>query len=742
MMSSMQRRRKLLSCINSRIIRSFSSHNKHDNRIHDVIIIGGGPSGLFLSSLLSSYGINSHLLFDKRPKEELLKHPQAHFINLRSMEILKVEMPSVYDGIQREMPDVSEWEGFHFGGSVMGSSGRRLGRVVHPVKKPLRAGQSGSAILLPTNDKIQSSAADDESRDDDYISVCRPAHLAQNKFVSLLLNEAKQRHGGSGETNLRYGEEVIAIEEIDLESQSQPIISIKTSHGQTHQTRYLIAADGVHSFARRSFGIPMMGQNTMQNLINVHFRTNSHLSKMLMKDSDQAMLHFVYNSQLVGAFVCHDGRKGEWVLQIPFFPPYQTMDDFGIGKVREMVWAGLGMNSNEANECDLDVLSIRPWTMSSLVAQSYVNKSNNMVLVGDAAHAFPPAGGFGMNTGLQDSHNLAWRLALLLRSSNHHMASSVLTKYESDRKPIATQNAALSVRNYNRTLRIAKACYLDAQHPELLTTVLGSLSLLPLETRQGMFRRLVHVAMMPLASLTSLNSSLHANHIERNVQSILESGGSLPLVFPKYEIGFSYEHGAQSKKEDASNDTKGYYPRMRVGYRLPHIILEVWNSSISHARDGWSVLETTSHEAEDPSDSLFITLTDISSQLRKVLSYDTPVFTLLVLGALTASSLTSIRQAIDKVSNKMNTPLIMANILPEAPSDEDNVSENIITLIDSQRVIWKLMSEESSDTADNPCNAMVIVRPDGHISSVEFGEEGTISTAVEKIISKGLESAV
>jgi len=56
--------------------------------------------------------------------------------------------------------------------------------------------------------------------------------------------------------------------------------------------------------------------------------------------------------------------------------------------------------------------------MSSLVAQRYVNESNNMVLVGDAAHAFPPAGGFGMNSGLQDSHNLAWRLALLLRSSN------------------------------------------------------------------------------------------------------------------------------------------------------------------------------------------------------------------------------------------------------------------------------------------------------------------------------------
>ncbi|KAL7428840.1 hypothetical protein ACHAXM_001579, partial [Skeletonema potamos] len=533
------------------------------------------------------------------------------------------------------------------------------------------------------------------------------------------------------------------------ESESQPIISIQTSHGQVYQTRYLIAADGVHSFARKSFGIPMMGNRSMQNLMNIHFRTNPKLSNMLMEDSDQAMLHFVYNSHLIGAFVCHDGRRGEWVLQVPFFPPYQTMDDFSIDKVRDMVWAGLGVDRHEANECDFDVLSIRPWTMSSLVAQSYVNKSNNMILVGDAAHAFPPAGGFGMNTGLQDAHNLAWRLALVLRNrSNHSIANSILPQYESDRKPIATQNAALSVRNYNRTLRIAKACYLDAQHPALLTAMLGSppMSLLPLETRQDMFRRLVRVAMMPLSSLASLKSSLHANHIERNVRSILESGGSLPLVFPKYEIGFSYEHDtAQSKKEDASADTKGYYPRMKVGHRLPHVILEVSRSSFSYAHeDGWSVLETVSHPADTTPDSRFITLTDISSQLRRVFSYETPVFTLLVLGPLTASSLASMREAIDDVSNKLNTVLVLVNILSEFPSNEFN--ESVITLIDSKQVVWKRMLHDSSVRSDNPRNAMVIVRPDGHISSTEFLEEGEViaSTTVQKIISQGqgLDSAV
>ncbi len=45
-------------------------------------------------------------------------------------------------------------------------------------------------------------------------------------------------------------------------------------------------------------------------------------------------------------------------------------------------------------------------------------------LVGDAAHRFPPAGGFGMNTGIQDAHNLAWKLALALRSTGRQESGS------------------------------------------------------------------------------------------------------------------------------------------------------------------------------------------------------------------------------------------------------------------------------------------------------------------------------
>lgn len=85
----------------------------------------------------------------------------------------------------------------------------------------------------------------------------------------------------------------------------------------------------------------------------------------------------------------------------------------------------------------MKVNSINSWIMHAQVASRYGNiavdvdsNSNNnshitsrkryrptshgnVFLVGDAAHRFPPSGGFGMNTGIQDAHNLAWKLALV-----------------------------------------------------------------------------------------------------------------------------------------------------------------------------------------------------------------------------------------------------------------------------------------------------------------------------------------
>lgn len=76
-----------------------------------------------------------------------------------------------------------------------------------------------------------------------------------------------------------------------------------------------------------------------------------------------------------------------------------------------MMRSGLGVSANA--HVKLDILSVNSWQMQAEVAEKYSNEHMNAFLVGDAAHRFPPAGGFGMNSGLQDVHNLAWKLAMV-----------------------------------------------------------------------------------------------------------------------------------------------------------------------------------------------------------------------------------------------------------------------------------------------------------------------------------------
>ena len=65
-----------------------------------------------------------------------------------------------------------------------------------------------------------------------------------------------------------------------------------------------------------------------------------------------------------------------------------------------------------AGDVPIEVLGVMPWTMRAQVADVY--RAGDALLAGDAAHRFPPTGGLGLNTGMQDAHNLAWKLAAVL----------------------------------------------------------------------------------------------------------------------------------------------------------------------------------------------------------------------------------------------------------------------------------------------------------------------------------------
>jgi len=99
----------------------------------------------------------------------------------------------------------------------------------------------------------------------------------------------------------------------------------------------------------------------------------------------------------------------------------------------------------------VSVLGVSPWEASAIVADRY--RVGNVFLAGDAAHEMPPTGGFGLNTGVQDVHNLAWKIAAVLRGKADE---TLLDSYDAERQPfgrIITQNALANALSMGRHAR-------------------------------------------------------------------------------------------------------------------------------------------------------------------------------------------------------------------------------------------------------------------------------------------------
>ena len=650
-----------------------------------VLIVGGGPSGLFLAHLLRSYDV-PFLLIEAQTPEQRFKHPQAHFLNTRTMEILKHGLSycninnndnndspyskakntnDVYQKLREAMPPVEEWKSFRFGPDMIGtnSNGEEnlMAEVIHPVERPLMAEEdaNGRLVMGPMrkqgfkNDNVKTVNNNDFSiptNDHDGIPLSSESvgHLAQHTFCRILydalvettqttittpnrtLNSSQNNEDVQHDGNILYGQRATEFNWNEKTSRW----TVKTDQGEILQgIESIVAADGANSTIRRNLFsdmIPpilssddsdtsndptMIGTPVLQRLMNVHFTVSGDATVETIDKEDTteeqikippAMLYTVFHPDVLAMVVRHG--PGDYVLQIPYFTPYQTPEeDFTVDKVHKMVQSALGGRDN------FTIKSIRPWTMGSLVARKYYS-DNGVFLVGDAAHVFPPAGGFGMNTGLQDVYSLAWRLASSFRQQQQeeqqeqqqsqqkeqsnddeatttstydpsfpHLLSTVGRMYERERQPVARRNAALSVRNYRRVLNVMRSCYLDDRHPALLIQALNATaSFVPLKIRRNTFRALLRTALSPLSQLQTSPNGIYARKIKANLRSLLGSGQGLPLLFPKHELDFSYRHESikdegekVNAEEDWSKDSVASSPRLAVGALFPHVVASV-----------------------------------------------------------------------------------------------------------------------------------------------------------------------
>ena len=713
-----------------------------------VAIVGGGPSGLLLSNLLSIYRVPS-VLVDGQSVEQRCSHPQAHFLNSRTMEILRHQVPRVYDRlVHREMTPVHQWKHFQFGYNMLPET--QLARVDHPVDRPLVANRDANGTLVVEKDVDATNSHQCNTEDQGRpLSVCSVGHLAQHTFCRILYDAAIEE--ALPESELYYNTRVNNIED-----SAEGGFVIHTDTNKTIRTKLCVAADGAHSYCRGQWGMEQVGQVGIQHLLNIHVKTCPKWARSYLHNNDTnfAMLYSVFHPNIVAMIVCHS--VGEYVFQVPFFPPYQSLEDFSEEQVRQMVHDAMGIESNDtAANANIKVVSVKAWTMSSLIAEQFVHISDGGdggagYLVGDAAHVFPPAGGLGMNTGLQDVYSLAWKIAwayhnnyLSLPDPNVTQTSTtdnasptgttattatkrVLEKigqlYEKERRPVAQANAALSVRNYNRLLEITKACYLSEQHPTLLIKALeASSSLLPFAARRDIFQRLFATATWTLSSLRD-GQHPYTQHLRRNIQRILANGGGLPLLFPTAELGFGYNFDRTEatnmnvRKED---DTMGFRPAIQVGHLFPHVVATIRSSpdEITRIFPNVRVLEDLPARTTDRKQQLSISSSDLPAQVARD---SKPCFVLLILSnnphAKPATAL--LRQDAQNVADELGMAVEIVNVV----SSQDPHDCSITTTDDHKTAearyltLWEEPHSTEGLLLESYNGSAWLIRPDGHVA--------------------------
>ncbi|KAG2431150.1 hypothetical protein HXX76_009680 [Chlamydomonas incerta] len=608
-----------------------------------VVICGAGPTGLTLSLMLAKYGIR-HMVLERGLGPT--QHPQAHFINNRTMEVFRglgVAAP-----VRRRMPPLAQWRRFVYCERVAG--GRVYGEVDHFAGQtsPLFPGGLSPEplahlpqhrllpLLLQRLDEVavaggqQAAAAAQPA----VAGAAGGAAGDAGPLITVLGRRAGPGGVDSGSGNgsssgaavgqaVSWGAAVRAVRmlpppaaaatthpdddasrmqvevEVDLNTGSSSSGSSSSGSGGSSSSsssssgseavrvrcRYLVAADGAHSGVRRALGGRLEGEGPLQHLINAHF-TSAGLGRLAAAAAaapnpaaaastattyaattaaataaaaGPAMLYFVFNAEAVAVLVAHDIGAGEFVAQIPYFPPLQSPADFPPERVAGLIRAAAGRMA-DGQEVDVQLREVRPWAMTAEVADRFdfggsgssssaaaaaaVGSSSPAVfLAGDAAHRFPPAGGFGMNTGVQDAANLAWKLAAVLRRL---AAPQLLGSYQAERRPVALANTALSVRNWGEAARVPAALGLDPALANLVSGAVAAAAPLPQWARKSLLeaaldtgRRLAVGAAG--AGAGGLVPGLLGAWREAQVARILSSGSSLRLQFPAEDLGFSYE---------------------------------------------------------------------------------------------------------------------------------------------------------------------------------------------------------
>lgn len=198
---------------------------------------------------------------------------------------------------------------------------------------------------------------------------------------------------------------------------------------ETIHASYVVAADGAASPTRERLGIVETGTGSFGHSVNVHFRAD--LSPYV--HDKPFMLFWILNGETQGTLGSASRDQTRWTYNFDAQPGVEYQEAALVKEIRQAVGVA---------EIDVELLDVLRWDYEQAVSERW--RVGRVLLAGDAAHRFPPHGAFGMNSGVQDANNLAWKLVQVVRGS---AGEALLDTYEAERKPVAEQNSLVALAN-------------------------------------------------------------------------------------------------------------------------------------------------------------------------------------------------------------------------------------------------------------------------------------------------------
>jgi 2-polyprenyl-6-methoxyphenol hydroxylase-like FAD-dependent oxidoreductase len=360
-----------------------------------VLIVGGGPVGLAFAGDLGWRGVRCLLI---EQSDGSIYQPRQDLVGIRTMEFCRrwgivaaVEASPYPRDVRQDNVYVTSLAGYELGRERFPSMGEEKPPAVSPQKRE---------------------------------------RCPQNMFDPILRAFAASRTSAE----LRYRTRLLSLTQ-DADHVTAEVEDLARGYRYAIRARYLAGCDGARSVVRESLGIGMSGTPALTYTTNVIFRC-PHL--VWLHDKGEAYRFIILGREGAWATIVAINGRDQWRFSIIRGPQQRELTK---QEIHAAIRRAVGL------DFDYEILTVLPWVRRELVADRY--SSGRGFILGDAAHAMSPTGGFGMNTGIGDAVDLSWKLAAVLEG---WAGPALLDSYEGERRPVGVRNVTEASRNLARML--------------------------------------------------------------------------------------------------------------------------------------------------------------------------------------------------------------------------------------------------------------------------------------------------